>query len=180
MNPEQLQAIRKRLSLGSEGAWVKTGDWVRADGVPVVECIHGNSEQAEADADLIAHAPTDLRALLDEVERLKAREESLVQQSVAQIGMIGRLQEEVERLKAEVAVLRGTFCEEACEIDGETMTRDRCGVCRKCAYRRGAEAMREAAVAAARFALTRGFFVPAHVKPVILAIRDLPIPEDKP
>jgi hypothetical protein len=34
-----------------------------------------------------------------EVERLKAREESLVQQSVAQIGMIGRLQEEVERLR---------------------------------------------------------------------------------
>jgi hypothetical protein len=36
-----------------------------------------------------------------EVERLKAREESLVQQSVAQIGLSGRLQEEVERLKAE-------------------------------------------------------------------------------
>ena len=77
MTPEQLQAIRKRLSLGSEGAWVKTGDWVRADGIPVVECIHGNSEQAEADADLIAHAPTDLRALLDEVERLKALAQEL-------------------------------------------------------------------------------------------------------
>jgi hypothetical protein len=72
MTPEQIRATRKRLSLGSEGAWVKTGDWVRADGVPVVECIHGNGEQAEADADLIAHAPTDLRALLDEVERLTA------------------------------------------------------------------------------------------------------------
>ncbi len=61
------------------------------------------------------------RALLDEVEKLKAREESLVQQSVAQMGMIGRLQEEVERM--------------AVECDA--------------AFKRGAEAMRTAAIAAA-------------------------------
>jgi hypothetical protein len=57
---------------------------------------------------------TDLRALLDEVERLTAREESLVKQVVAQIGFIGRQAE-----------------------------------WREGAFKRGAEAMREAAVAVA-------------------------------
>lgn len=41
------------------------------------------------------------RALLDEVERLKAREEALVQQSVAQIGLSGWQYKQIERLKAE-------------------------------------------------------------------------------
>jgi hypothetical protein len=81
MTPEQLQAIRARLDAATPHPW--------------------SIRRWKGDDELITNAPTDLRALLDEIERLKAREESLVQQSVAQIGMIGRLQEEVERLKAE-------------------------------------------------------------------------------
>ena len=84
-------------------------------------------------------------ALLDEVERLTACEESLVKAGLDLMVANKDLTAEVERLTAEVDVLHGTFCEEECEVDGETMTRDRCSVCRKCAFRRGAEAMREAA-----------------------------------
>jgi hypothetical protein len=55
----------------------------------------------------------DMALLLDEVERLKAREESLVQQSVAQIGMIGRQAEwregayrrGAEKMREEIALL---------------------------------------------------------------------------
>jgi hypothetical protein len=50
---------------------------------------------------MIAHAPTDLRALLDEVERLTSREEALVNQNVAMMGLVGRLQQQVEQLTAE-------------------------------------------------------------------------------
>ena len=49
---------------------------------------------------------------------------------------------EVERLTAEVEMLRGVGC---CESDKlNEPPSGPCGVCRKCAYRRGAEAMREA------------------------------------
>jgi hypothetical protein len=88
MTPEQLKAIRARLDAATPGN--------RAAEIFDHAVFIKASEQ---EATLIAHAPTDLRALLDEVERLKAREESLVQQSVAQIGLSGRLQKEVERLR---------------------------------------------------------------------------------
>jgi hypothetical protein len=50
MTPDQLSAIRARLDAATPGPWV-----------------------AEREAILIAHAPTDLRALLDEVERLSTQ-----------------------------------------------------------------------------------------------------------
>ncbi len=90
----------------------------------------------------IAPSMRDSVCLLNEVERLTTELDAV--DSDLQLA-VKRLSAEVERLTAEVDVLRGTFCEEECVVDGETMTRDRCGVCRKCAYRRGAEAMREAA-----------------------------------
>ena len=49
MTPSELSAIRARLDAASPGEWV-----------------------AEREAILIANAPTDLRALLEEVERLTA------------------------------------------------------------------------------------------------------------
>ena len=64
-----------------------------------------------------------------EVERLRAEAAS----SLAMARIAG---DKHDQKCAEVDVLRGVGCEE----DGDGS----CGVCRKCAYRRGAEAMREA------------------------------------
>jgi hypothetical protein len=83
-------------------------------------------------------------------------------------------------LRAEVDVLRGTFCEEECEVDGETMKRDRCGVCRKCAYRRGAEKMKEAAVIASRENVGCRHMVCHSCTSPASVIRAIPVPEDKP
>ena len=114
MTPAELSAIRARLDAATPGNWKRFGVVISTDlDLPqplVVEACSEDRTQAENDVEFIANAPTDLRALMDEVERLTA----------------------------EIDVLRGTFCEEECEVDGETMTRDRCGVCLKCAYRRGA------------------------------------------
>jgi hypothetical protein len=86
------------------------------------------------------------------------------------------LQGEIERLTAEVDILRGNYCEQECEVDGERTTRDRCGVCRKCAFRRGAEAMQAAAAkrldAQGINGVTSAYF--GNI------IRATPIPEDKP
>jgi hypothetical protein len=64
---------------------------------------------------------------------------------------------------AEVDVLRGVGCEE----DGDGS----CGVCRKCAYRRGAEAMREACANA----VERSLLPHDHTAQ---SLRALPIPEE--
>lgn len=59
------------------------------------------------------------------------------------------LLDEVTALRAEVEMLRGVGCME----DGDGP----CGVCRKCAYRRGAEAMRESAVGVCEEAWVRAY-----------------------
>lgn len=89
------------------------------------------------------------RALLDEVERLKAREEALVQQSVAQIGLSGWQYKQIERLTAE----------------------------RDAAFKRGAAAMREAA--ADLFEGTADKAGLATMPTWAEFIRALPDPEDK-
>lgn len=69
-----LAPIRQRLAAATEGPWNVDANQdsgnalVAAPGMPV--CGTGWGEQALSDADLIAHAPTDLAALCDEVERL--------------------------------------------------------------------------------------------------------------
>ena len=70
--------------------------------------------------------------------------------------------EQRDEARAEVEMLRGVGCME----DGDGP----CGACRKCAYQRGAAAMREAAMGAAWHSAAMG----VHNK-----IRDLPDPEDK-
>jgi hypothetical protein len=82
MTPSQLSAIRARLDAATPGPWelwYGELDWVSVgiDGDTVAECrTHINHQfsgwQNLRNATLIAHAPTDLRALLDEVERLKS------------------------------------------------------------------------------------------------------------
>jgi len=76
VTPADLAAIRARLAAATPGPWrlqtcacgavCDDAAAVKAGGVLVVECAD------DPDADLIAHAPTDLAALLDEVERLRA------------------------------------------------------------------------------------------------------------
>ena len=125
MTKDQLSAIRARLDAATPGPW-EAGTacccpdmgWV--DGPKGAVCPQFTATKVTHsldanDAELIANAPTDLRALLDEVERLKAREESLVKQDVAMMKSIARLQARVEGLTAD----------------------------RYDAFRRGAEAMRE-------------------------------------
>jgi len=82
MTPDQLSAIRERLDAATPGPW-EAGTasccpdmgWV--DGPKGAVCPQFTATRVTHsldanDAELIANAPTDLRALLDEVERLTA------------------------------------------------------------------------------------------------------------
>ena len=80
---------------------------------------------------------------------------------------VKKIREERDWARAEVEMLRGVGCME----DGDGP----CGACRKCAYRRGAESMREAAAE-----LFQGNKPGLAAMPAWSAfIRSLPIPEDK-
>jgi hypothetical protein len=110
----------------------------------------------------------------DEVEQLR----ELLDENAYERGLLARrmteaqirrdeLGAEVERLTAEVEMLRGVGCCESDKLDEPPS--GPCGVCRKCAYRRGAEAMREACARVAD----------AHCVPGTRdVIRGLSIPED--
>ena len=73
MTKEQIAAIRARLDAATPGNWTAKHEAVTTDvgewGL-VAETLNDTDEQRAADARLIANAPTDLRALLAEVERL--------------------------------------------------------------------------------------------------------------
>ena len=85
MSPEQRAAIEQRLAAAMPGPW----SWRETAETAAVDATyfsHWRLQQADngsarilkadvgfsADADLIAHAPTDMRALLDENARLRA------------------------------------------------------------------------------------------------------------
>jgi hypothetical protein len=88
MTPSQLSAIRARLDAATPGPWelwYGELDWVSVgiDGDTVAECrTHINQQfsgwQNLRNATFIQHAPTDLRALLDAVERLTAERDDLL------------------------------------------------------------------------------------------------------
>jgi hypothetical protein len=68
-----IAAIRARLSAITEGPWSRHGSDVHAPGdqVPLVRGRDGSAivrAQADADADFIAHAPSDIAALIDFVQ----------------------------------------------------------------------------------------------------------------
>ena len=92
-----LQAIEARLAAATPGPW-KAQDFVAAPtedaGSAVVKQGNGglvayalrsgavehewyDKPQCDADAEFIAHAPADMRALLDEVERLRGQVEAV-------------------------------------------------------------------------------------------------------
>ena len=143
MTREQLDTIRARLDAATPGNWTAKHEAVTTDlgewGL-VAETLNDTDEQRAADARLIANAPTDLRALLDEVERLTA-----------------------DPLPAAAWVR---------EVE-------------RAAFRRGAEAMRAAAVAVA----SKRADLPKHsdldsawcrsAECILDELRNLPLPEDK-
>ena len=69
MTPEQLQAIRARLDAATPHPW--------------------SIRRWKGDDELISHAPTDLHALLDEVERLTALTEAAKEQNPCRLIDVG-------------------------------------------------------------------------------------------
>jgi len=86
---------------------------------------HGRDcDEVESLVDRIDAALAERQDSATEVERLKAREESLVQQSVAQIGLSGRLQEEVERLRDALKdIASGDYSDPLCKKTPEARAR---------------------------------------------------------
>lgn len=77
MTPDEIQAIRERLLRATPGPW-KAGAGVTLSHVTLAGDIWtevADGIESEADADLIAHAPTDLSDLIAEVEKLRAQVE---------------------------------------------------------------------------------------------------------
>jgi hypothetical protein len=112
MTKDQLSAIRERLDAATPGPW-EAGTaaccpdmgWV--DGPKGAVCPQFTATKVTHsldanDADLIAHAPTDLRALLDEVERLTKREDELVKAGLDLMVANKDLTAEAERLTTEL------------------------------------------------------------------------------
>ena len=146
MTPSEFSAIRERLDAATPGNWTAKHEAVTTDvgewGL-VAETLNDTDEQRAADARLIANAPTDLRALLDEVERLTKREDVLV--------------------KAGLDLM----------VANKDLT-----VERDAAFRRGAEAMREAAAQRCEISPIHGAKTTTARK-YADAVRALPDPEDK-
>lgn len=70
-----LESIAARLAEATTGPWQRHGADVHAQAGLLFTGNDGSSEvrqQADADAEFVAHAPTDIAALLDEVNRLRA------------------------------------------------------------------------------------------------------------
>jgi hypothetical protein len=80
MTKEQLDAIRARLAVMSPGPWNWKAQRYYANNDSLLAAGNWglNGPRTIEDAEVCAHVPTDLRALLDEVERLTKREDELV------------------------------------------------------------------------------------------------------
>lgn len=85
MTDAELAAIEARLKAATPGPWTRDGVAARGEWVVVLangERVATMYEMAEPNSDarngdLIAHAPTDLAALVEEVRRLKAENDKL-------------------------------------------------------------------------------------------------------
>jgi hypothetical protein len=70
-----IEAITARLSEATSGPWHRHGADVHGGVGVLFTGNDGSSEvrqQADADAEFVAHAPADIAALLDEIARLRA------------------------------------------------------------------------------------------------------------
>lgn len=71
--------MRARAEKATEGPWTSDDDIIVLDGkrAPVTDCEWGSREQSGVNADFIAHARTDLPALAQSHEELRALERDL-------------------------------------------------------------------------------------------------------
>ncbi len=203
MTPEQLLAIRERLDAATPGPW-EAGTasccpdmgWV--EGPKGAVCPQFTATKVTHsldanDAELIANAPTDLRALLDEVERLTAERDALLAEKTATLNLKPN-----ERLvHGNFAMFVEQWCDGSnpCAVETEphghwrgsrgipyfaVLTAER-----DAAFRRGAEAMRQAVIGLAEPRATRPVkdAVDAawcrSAECILDELRNLPAPEDK-
>ena len=92
----RLQEIKARLDAATP-VWKDAGEWFHDHRVGYP--IHGDGSNDEADAELIAHAPEDLRFLLAEVERLQNYKEAAKLNGIA----YDLMKESAEQFRAEYA-----------------------------------------------------------------------------
>lgn len=168
------EALKVAQEVRRQAFSVPYAQWSRAQHQADTVCFSIDAALAEPVVDCADCASSFRLVGMRERERDEARAEVARLHALKPVGaysMDWNHEQERLRLVAEVEMLRGVGCQDT-DKAGEAQSGP-CGVCRKCAYQRGAEAMREAAASAV---LTR-----FHLSSVTLAqsIRALPIPEDK-
>ena len=137
------------------------GGWKRLVGVneddePLRNLGGGGALFRPSEAEFISEARGDILFLVDEVERLT---------------LALALAEQVSGVLCDDCGWAMKFPDEPCRCE-VVRQRDK-------AFRRGAEAMREAAALAVHEGFTTGLLTPAAVTRAVRVIRRLPIPEDK-
>jgi len=156
-----LAAARKSVAKMNEDALLESIDAALAEPVEVGEVTRLRNECADAQHKL-ALAANRNKVLDDEC----AERDRMLAAADTRLGM---LRQERDEARAELAAWRGNF-------DGPlAFVRDHTDK----AFRRGAEAMREAAAAAVYATHTTGLLAPAAVTAAVRVIRRLPTPEDK-
>jgi hypothetical protein len=150
MTPAQLDAIKSRLAAATSGPWVQAPNKALSDAV----CIDGYDGKVQVcrmwkggNATLIANAPTDIAALLAEVERLRTmstvemmcENESVRQHVVEWEARCLKAEAEVERLRESVgSVLSDHGCSCDCGCDQESHRPD-CQRCLACCVEKALE-----------------------------------------
>jgi hypothetical protein len=170
MTPDQISAIRARLDAATPGPWEavtpkryaavrseKAGCYVYTQGKIPADTHADTVTRQQRDAHLIANAPTDLRALLNEVERLTAWQVAVADG----LGYLNRAEGQGGYEVAEPETVIGAWREHEREVERLTAEQD-------AAFARGAEAMRNALVQRVDWH--------SHMADII---RAEPVPEDK-
>lgn len=174
MTEREHELLRELIDLRVKNKFLRERvGYLRADIEAHLLQLTAERDEARAqrdEADSVAHlAETRLREIVELVGEGGDGSAfgSVESMMAANKHLLETLTHQRDMARAEVEMLRGVGCME--EGDGP------CGACRKCAYRRGAEAMREAARAACNPVLRSM----ASRSEIAEAIRVLPIPEDK-
>ena len=187
MTPSELSAIRARLDAATPGPWEavtpkryaavrseRAGCYVYTQGKIPADAHPDTVARQQRDAHLIANAPTDLRALLDEVERLE-NDFAMARQVSGELceacGWAMKFPGEPCRCELLAQVERLT----ADPLPAAAWVRE----VERAAFARGAEAMREAAAQACEVSPIHGQKT-TTARRYADAIRALPVPEDKP
>ena len=109
MTHEELAKIKARLTEATPRPWRWEYGQLVVEGV--AECVvvmnePGINKPKHSDAELIAHAPTDIAALLEEVASLQMRLGLALTNASYLEGLVKRRANEIERLKQSSAAMR--------------------------------------------------------------------------